>query len=63
MVAIFEVVFLILVTALCVIWFMRTNIHKAHRRAGFADPGRGRVFGFTMSSRPDPPNRQSHIDG
>lgn len=50
MVAMFEVAFLILSTALGVWWFRRTNLYRAHRTLG-VDPGQ---FGTRrLTSRAD----------
>ena len=61
MVAMLEVVFLIICVALCMWWFSRTNLYRAHRR-GSRDPGQHGYGCGThgMYTHVDPPDRQSH---
>ena len=64
MVAMFEVAFLIVLLALGLRWFLRSNIYRAHRRSG-VDPGQfgwgneGR-FGMLGGPNPGPGHRPPH---
>ena len=62
MVALFEVVFLILVLALGVRWYLRTPMHRARKRSGVQlgqVAGHG-GFGMYGPSNPTPPPQALH---
>jgi hypothetical protein len=57
MVAIFEVVFLVLLGTVAMRWYLRTPLHRARKRSGVGAPLSNVAFLAHQISNPTPPPR------
>lgn len=60
MVAVFEVVFLVLLGAMAMRWYLRTPLHRARKRSGVGAPLNNVAFLAHQISNPKPPPQALH---
>jgi hypothetical protein len=63
MVAILEVVFLVLLGAVAMRWYLRTPLHRARKHSGVGAPLDSVAFLAHQISNPTPPPRSLHNQG